>query len=148
MKLKSDVLVSTNDGLLSEKQHMTVELKETRELMKGYETKCGSLIIELSQVTKDYQEAKKKMISHDEMQKERQARIDTLRKDYDQLKASFERIEIELGSLKINHAKVMEQYETCQSDLTDVQDKLHITNKARHENEVCLAEEIEKNKGL
>ena len=71
MKLKSDVLVSTNDGLMSEKEHMTVELKETRELMKGYEAKCGSLIIELSDVTKDYQEAKKKMISHDEMQKER-----------------------------------------------------------------------------
>jgi len=41
MKLKSDVLVSTNDGLASEKEHMTVELKETRELMKGYEAKCG-----------------------------------------------------------------------------------------------------------
>jgi hypothetical protein len=54
MKLKSDVLVSTNDGLISEKEHMTVELKETRELMKGYESKCGSLIIELSEVTKDY----------------------------------------------------------------------------------------------
>jgi len=54
MKLKSDVLVSTNDGLISEKEHMTVELKETRELMKGYETKCGSLIIELSDVTRDY----------------------------------------------------------------------------------------------
>jgi len=35
--------------------------------MKGYETKCGSLIIELSDITRDYQEAKKKMISHDEM---------------------------------------------------------------------------------
>lgn len=148
MKLKSDVLVSTNDGLVSEKEHMTVELKETRELMKGYEKKCGNLIVELSGVTADFQEAKKKMISHDEMQKERQARIDHLRKDYDELKSNFEKIEIELGSLKINHAKVMEQYENSQADLNDVTSKLHITNKARHENEVMLAEEIEKCKGL
>jgi hypothetical protein len=32
MKLKSDVLTSTNDGLKSEKEHLTIELKETREL--------------------------------------------------------------------------------------------------------------------
>ena len=30
MKLKSDVLISTNDGLASEKEHLNNELKETR----------------------------------------------------------------------------------------------------------------------
>ena len=51
------------------------------------------------------------MISHDEIQKERQQRIDSLRTDYEKLKASFEKLELEHGSLKINHSKVMEQYE-------------------------------------
>lgn len=32
LKLKSDVLVSTNDGLSSEKDHLTIELRETRIL--------------------------------------------------------------------------------------------------------------------
>jgi hypothetical protein len=32
MKLRTDVLTSTNDGLTSERAHLTVELKETREL--------------------------------------------------------------------------------------------------------------------
>lgn len=32
MKLRTDVLTSTNDGLTSERSHLTVELKETREL--------------------------------------------------------------------------------------------------------------------
>jgi hypothetical protein len=32
MKLKTDVLTSANDGLTSERAHLTVELKETREL--------------------------------------------------------------------------------------------------------------------
>ena len=37
MKLKADVLVSTNDGLSSEKKHLTIELRETRQLYKTYE---------------------------------------------------------------------------------------------------------------
>ena len=32
MRLKTDVLVTTNDGLMSEKTHLTTELRETREL--------------------------------------------------------------------------------------------------------------------
>jgi len=32
MKLKSDVLVSTNEGLRNEKDHLVIELRETREL--------------------------------------------------------------------------------------------------------------------
>lgn len=32
MKLRADVLTSTNDGLKNEKEHLTVELKETRGL--------------------------------------------------------------------------------------------------------------------
>jgi len=37
LKLKSDVLVSTNNGLISEKAHIFNELKATRELYKTYE---------------------------------------------------------------------------------------------------------------
>ena len=44
MKLRTDVLTSTNDGLTSERAHLTVELKETRELQKSYEQKCNELI--------------------------------------------------------------------------------------------------------
>ena len=32
MKLKTDVLTSTNDGLTSERAHLSAELKETRDL--------------------------------------------------------------------------------------------------------------------
>jgi hypothetical protein len=37
MKLKTNVLTSTNDGLMSEKLHLTTELKETRDLKRVYE---------------------------------------------------------------------------------------------------------------
>jgi hypothetical protein len=44
MRLKTDVLQSTNDGLSSEKSHLTTELKETRELSRSYEQKTTELM--------------------------------------------------------------------------------------------------------
>jgi predicted nucleic acid-binding Zn-ribbon protein len=37
MKLKTDILTTTNDSLMSEKSHLTTELKETRQLQRTYE---------------------------------------------------------------------------------------------------------------
>jgi len=48
MKLKSDVLVSTNDSLVTAKGHLTGELKDIRNLMRSYEGKCNSLLAELT----------------------------------------------------------------------------------------------------
>ncbi len=44
MKLKIDVQQSTIDGLSSEIKHSTIELKETKDLLQIYETKCEDLI--------------------------------------------------------------------------------------------------------
>ena len=48
MRLKTDVLQSPNDGLMSEKSHLTTELKEPRDLSKSYEAKTSSLMEELT----------------------------------------------------------------------------------------------------
>jgi tRNA C32,U32 (ribose-2'-O)-methylase TrmJ len=64
------------------------------------------------------------------------------------LKVDFEKLEIDFESLNITHAKVMEQYEYSKNDLDDTTEKLHLTNKVRHETSVKLEEEREKNKGL
>lgn len=148
MKLKTDVLTSTNDGLSSEKQHLTVELKETRELQKSYEKKCGELIVQLNEVQKEYQDIRKKMIGHDELAKEREERIEKLKSELEIIKAKFEKLDIEHGTLMITHAKVEGQYQESAADLKDTTEKLHITNKVRHETEIKLGEEIEKCKGL
>lgn len=55
---------------------------------------------------------------------------------------------IEHGTLKIEHAKNLELYNTCSLDLDDVTEKLHATNKVRHETEIKLGEEIEITKSL
>ena len=71
MKLKTDVLVSTNDGLMAEKEHMTIELRETRDLQKSYEVKCTDLIQKLNNTNHEFHTLKKKMIGHDELAKEK-----------------------------------------------------------------------------
>ena len=67
MKLKTDVLVSTNDGLMSDKSHLTTELKETRDLQRTYEKKCNELMTELTHTTSEYQELKRNMIGYNQM---------------------------------------------------------------------------------
>ena len=47
LKLKVDVLQSGLDGLKSEKKHLTLELKETKELMTVYEGKTKVLMEDL-----------------------------------------------------------------------------------------------------
>jgi len=66
MRLKTDVLTSTNDGLMSEKKHLITELRETRMLYKTYEAKCSETMLELHNTNSGYQELKRNMISHDE----------------------------------------------------------------------------------
>lgn len=57
-------------------------------------------------------------------------------------------MDLKHGSLTIQYEKVTEQYDNCKRDLEDAIDKLHITNKVRHETEVRLHEEVEKSGNL
>jgi len=103
---------------------------------------------ELSTTTSEYQEAKRMMVGHNEVAKEREARIDKLRADFKQLKDIYETLDVEHGSLKIQYAKTLELYERTTADLDDTTSKLHLTNKVRHETEVKLGEELEKVRNL
>lgn len=76
MKLKTDILTTTNDSLMSEKSHLTTELKETRQLQRTYEQKCSELMQQLQIVTNEYQDVKRSMISYNEMTKEREDKIE------------------------------------------------------------------------
>ena len=55
MKLKMDVYESTTEGLRSEKKHLTLELKETKELLHVYETKTKTLMEDLQKTTGELQ---------------------------------------------------------------------------------------------
>lgn len=148
LKLRIDVLDSQLSGLRNEKQHLQLELKETKELQKIYEVKCGELMAEINKINVDYQESKREIIGFGEIQKERDERIDKLKKEMRELKAVHESLDLKHGTLNIQHEKIREQYDTCKKDLEDAIEKLHVTNKVRHETEVKLHEEVDKNKNL
>lgn len=59
LRLRSDVLTSTNDGLRNERDHLNVELKETRALQKSYEEKNVELNEKLTETTSEYRELKR-----------------------------------------------------------------------------------------
>lgn len=81
VKLKADVLVSTNDGLKNEKDHLLIELKETRELQMAYEKRANELMLELTKVTSEFADVKKLMVGSNELLREREERIDKLKKE-------------------------------------------------------------------
>jgi len=103
---------------------------------------------ELQEVTTKYQETQRVMVGHNEMTREREERIDTLNKKYQDICEKYEQVNIEYGILKIEHAKNMEMLRVSSADLQDTTEKLHLTNKVRHETEIKLGEAIEKTKGL
>ena len=100
-KLKSDVLVSTNNGLVTEKAHLVTELKETRELYNTYEQKCADLMKELHIVNSSFQELKRANISHDENIKQRDDKITAIKTDFEVLNTKHEALILDHGSLKV-----------------------------------------------
>jgi hypothetical protein len=88
------------------------------------------------------------MVGHNEMTREREERIEKLKDRLQEIQEKFDSLTIEHGTLQIEHAKNLELYNTCSLDLEDTTEKLHATNKVRHETEIKLGEEIEKTKGL
>merc|ERR1712166_517854 len=82
------------------------------------------------------------------MTREREERIDKLKDMYYEAQEKLEKVTVELGTIQIEHAKNLELYQVASTDLEDTIEKLHLTNKVRHETEIKLGEEIEKTKGL
>mgnify|MGYP001006278680 CR=1 FL=1 len=99
MKLKMDVLVSTNDGLTSEKKHLTLELKETKELLHIYEEKTKSLMEDLQNTTGELQQNKREMIGFSEVNREREEKIADLKRELKLTKLRADDYELKLGTL-------------------------------------------------
>jgi chromosome segregation ATPase len=148
MKLRSDVLTSTNDGLKNEKEHLVIEVRETRELQKSYEQKTEELMKELSAVNSEYTEVKRQMVGHNELKREREERIEKLKKELSETNDNCENLDVEYSTLKINYAKTMDLYTVCSKDLEATTEKLHLCNRVRHETEIKLGAEVDKVKNL
>ena len=148
LKLKIDVLNSTSSGLGAEKKHLTLELKETKELLVVYEGKTKSQMAELSKVTNELQENKIHMIGFEEVQREREEKISGLKHELSELKVKHEHLDTNHCTLSINHKNLTEQYSALKRDCDDAVDKLHHMNKARYDLETRVSDEIERNKNM
>ena len=73
LTLKMDVVQAANDGLVSEKKHLKLELKETKELLHVYEGKNKTLLEDLQNTTAELQTTKRDMITFTEINAEREA---------------------------------------------------------------------------
>lgn len=63
-------------------------------------------------------------------------------------KLDREELHLSLGTLQIHHEKLTQQIAQVQENYDDVTDKLHKMNKARHDLETKLTDEIERNRSL
>ena len=108
MKLKMDVLQSTADGLTSEKRHLALELKETKELLHIYEEKTKTLMEDLQNTTGELQQNKREMIGFNEVNREREEKITQLKSDLKLTKLKADEFELKLGTLQINYDKMEE----------------------------------------
>ena len=68
--------------------------------------------------------------------------------DLTENKLKVERLSLEHGTLQIHHQKLDEQHRNLQATYDETVDKLHRMNKARHDLETKLTDEIERNRSL
>ena len=88
------------------------------------------------------------MIGFSEVNKEREEKVQQLKHDLTYNKLRVDELELKLGTLQINYDKMEEQLTTTRADHEDVVDKLHKMNKARHDLEIKLQDEIERNRSM
>ena len=148
LKLKNDVHFSSIDGLESEKKHLTLELVEIKEQRTIFEEKTKKLMIDLQETTGQLQMNKREMLGFSEVNKDREEKIAKLKADLSQTKLKLDDRDLKLGTLTLRHNKVEEVLEQTRKECDDAVDKLHKTNKARHDLETKLHDEIERNRSL
>ena len=148
MKLKIDVQQSTIDGLESESKHLALELKETRELLKIHQEKCESLICQLSEVKGELQTNERLMIGITQNEADKEEKISQLKSELFTSRAKAEDLHLKLGTLQVHHDKQTEHLTNLQEVYDDIVSKLHKMNKARHDLETKLTDEIERNRSL
>ena len=147
-KLRLDVRKSEVEGLRAEIGHQGLELKETRGQLHIYEEKCEALIQQTTEATAELNSLKRQMISHTQSTEEKEAKIKQLKTDLTEATLRAEALELELSTLKIHHAKAQEQLGSLNKTYEETVEKLHKMNRARHDLETKLSDEIERNRAL
>lgn len=84
------------------------------------------------------------MIGNNEMTRIKDNKIKKLKDELAEAISSLESTEIKFNTLVVQQEKTLDQMLTQKKDLEDTVEKLHNTNKSRHDTEIKLGEEMEK----
>ena len=148
LKLKIDIEKSRIEAVKSVGTHLQLEVDEKKELLVIYEAKNKTLVEELSQVTKELHDIKREMVTFKHREHEQKQKIEILSTELAEIKVKYESLVIVQGNLEIRHVQVTSSLEQSTIDYHETIDKLHIMNKARHDLETKLVDEIERNRSL
>ena len=85
---------STVSSLTSEKRHLTLEVKELRELNEIYEKKTKQLMYDLSETTGQLQLNKREMIGFSEVNREREDRLGKMKEELTRTKFTLDEREL------------------------------------------------------
>ena len=88
------------------------------------------------------------MISFTQTKEEKDTKIDQLKTDLRAAEMSSDGYKLKLNTLTIHSEKQKEQIIALQQSYDDTVQKLHHMNKARHDLETKMTEEIERNRSL
>ena len=88
------------------------------------------------------------MINFNQSNGEKDEKIAILKADLTNFKGKSEDYALQLGTLQINHEKIQASLELTKKDYDETVEKLHKMNKARHDLETKLLDEIERNRSL
>ena len=88
------------------------------------------------------------MIDYTQRKEQADEKITQLKSDLNTQTVRAEKLDLEYNTLKIHDDKLKEQYATLQVSYDETVEKLHRMNKARHDLETKLTDEIERNRSL
>lgn len=77
-------------------------------MLKIYESKCETLIKQLTEVNAELNNNKRMMIGYTQTQEEKDEKIATLKSELGTTKIRAESLHLELGTLTIHHEKLKE----------------------------------------
>ena len=84
------------------------------------------------------------MIGNNEMTRIKEEKISKLKNELAEATSQLETTNIKFNTLMVQQEKTLDQMLTQKKDLEDTVEKLHNTNKSRHDTEIKLGEEMEK----
>ncbi|CDW73527.1 UNKNOWN [Stylonychia lemnae] len=142
-RLRIDCLDTRIEGLQSDKLHLEITLKESRDFKKVYEDKNEELKQKLLDLMEEYNGLRQRLVGHEESLKNCNEKIELQKDQISKLKYDCAQFEKQNGTMRIELEKLNEMYKSTKHDLEDAVERLHLTNRMRHELEVRLTSEQE-----